>query len=146
VIAVDTNILIYAHRRDSTFHEAAAAQVRTLVEEGERWALPWTCVGEFYSVATHARFYDPPSTPDQAIRQIDIWLESPTLSVLRETSGTWSALRRLLSEVQVTGPRVHDARIAALCIAHGVRELWTADRDYGRFPGLRTRNPLVTVS
>jgi predicted nucleic acid-binding protein len=40
---------------------------------------------------------------------------------------------------------VHDARIAALCLQHGVRELWSADRDFNRFPALRTRNPLVAA-
>jgi toxin-antitoxin system PIN domain toxin len=143
VIALDTNILVYAHRRDALQHEVARDAVAHLAESGSPWAIPWPCLGEFYSVATGPRHYDPPSAPDEAIDQVDVWLEAPTLAVLGENATTWSVLRTLLAEAKTTGPRVHDARIAAICLAHGVRELWTADRDYGRFPALRVRNPLV---
>jgi uncharacterized protein len=143
VIAVDTNVLVHAHRRDAEFHEPADAAVRELAESGSPWALPWPCLGEFYSVATSPRGYDPPSTPDEATDQIEVWRESPTLALLGEGPASWSVLRTLLLDARLRGPRVHDARIAAICLSHGVRELWTADRDYGRFPGLRTRNPLV---
>lgn len=142
MIAVDTNVLVLAHRRDADLHERAGAAVRELAESGVRWALPWPCLGEFHSVVT-GRHYDPPSTPQQAVDQIDAWCASPGLTVLGENTSTWSALRGLLLDTGLRGPRVHDARIAAICLSHGVRELWTADRDYGRFPALRTRNPLV---
>ena len=144
MIAVDTNILVYAHRRDSTLHRAARAAVAELAESSTSWAIAWPCLGEFYSVATGSRHYDPSSTPDEALHQIDIWMESSSLTVLGENAMTWSMLRTLLLDAKLTGPRVHDARIAAICLSHGIRELWTADRDYGRFPALRTRNPLVS--
>ena len=51
--------------------------------------------------------------------------------------------RQLAAHAKLSGPRIHDARIAALCLNHGVRELWTADRDFSMFPKLKTRNPLV---
>ena len=143
MIAVDTNVLVNAHRRDATFHAAARDAIAGLAESGAQWAVAWPCLGEFYSVATGRRHYDPPSTPAEALNQIDIWLESPGLVLLGESATTWSVLRTLLSEAKLAGPRVHDARIAAICLAHGVRELWTADRDYGRFPALRVRNPLM---
>ena len=143
MIALDTNLLVYAHRRDARDHEAARDAVVRLAESGDRWAIPWPCLGEFYSVATGARHYDPPSLPNEAIDQVDIWLESPNLTVLGENASTWSVLRTLLADAKTTGPRVHDARIAAICLSHGVKELWTAERDYGRFPALRVRNPLV---
>lgn len=145
MIAVDTNVLVYAHRRDSDYYRRADAALRELAESGSRWAVPWPCLGEFYSIATGPRGYDPPSSPDEAIDQIEIWRESPTLAVLGESPATWSVLRTLLLDAKLRGPRVHDARIAAICLSHGVRELWTADRDYGRFPALRTRNPLVVA-
>jgi uncharacterized protein len=62
---------------------------------------------------------------------------------LSETAGYWPVLQRLLLSGQITGAKVHDARIAALCLSHGVSELWSADRDFSRFPDLKTRNPLV---
>ena len=142
MIALDTNILVYAHRRDSSFHAPAVAAVASLANGQARWALPWPCLHEFFGVVTHARMYDPPSTSDQAIRQLGAWLECPTLELIGEDLGYWGVLESQLRAGQVTGPRVHDARIAALCILHGVRELWTADRDFSRFPQLVTKNPL----
>ncbi len=70
------------------------------------------------------------------------WLESPVAALLAETDAHWSVLQDQLRKGQVRGPLVHDARVAALCIAHGVTEFWTADRDFSRFPGLAARNPL----
>ena len=63
--------------------------------------------------------------------------------LLRESDTHWSELRVLLQAGKLAGPQVHDARIAALCLQHGVRELWSADRDFGRMPALAVRNPLV---
>ena len=144
MIAVDTNVLVYAHRRDSEFHAAAATHLRELAEAGSAWAIPWPCLHEFFAISTHPRIYDPPSTPHQAIDQMDAWLASPTLSLLGETVGYWDRLKVLLAAGKVAGPLVHDARIIALCATHGVRELWSADRDFGRFgSSVSVRNPLV---
>jgi toxin-antitoxin system PIN domain toxin len=142
VIAVDTNILVYAHRRDSPWHEPAARAVAELAEGRARWALPWPCVHEFFAVVTHPRIYLPPSPVEAAVEQIDAWLESPSVEPIGEDVGYWVVLRESLRAGRVTGPRVHDARIAALAALHGVRELWTADRDFSRFPALSVRNPL----
>lgn len=79
----------------------------------------------------------------KALAQVEAWLESPTLVMLGETGDYWTVLRATVSAGKVDGPRVNDARIAALCLHHGITELWTADRDFTRFPELRTRNPLI---
>lgn len=142
MIAIDTNILVYAHRRDSPWHAKAAASVARLTEARARWALPWPCAHEFFGIVTHPRIYTPPSSTDQALNQIEAWLESPSVELIAEDIGYWPVLRDLLRAGRVSGPRVHDARIAAVCTLHGVRELWTADRDFSRFPGLATHNPL----
>jgi len=97
---------------------------------------------EFFSVATHPRIRDPPSTSEQACAQVGAWLGSPSVVLIGEGSTHWATLRVLLSDGKVAGPLVHDARIAALCLAHGVTELWTINRDFSRFPALETRNPL----
>ncbi|MFI5184178.1 MAG: type II toxin-antitoxin system VapC family toxin, partial [Vicinamibacteria bacterium] len=68
---------------------------------------------------------------------------SRPLVLLAEESGYWKHLRDTVGVGRIVGPQVHDARVAALCIEHGVRELWTADRDLSRFPTLKTRNPLL---
>lgn len=143
MIAVDSNILIYAHRRDSEWHDAAAACVRGLAEDLGAWALPWPCVHEFLGIVTHPRIYSPASTLKQALDQVEVWLASPSVTLLAEGAGHWPTLRGLLDASRIVGPKVHDARIAALCVSHGVRELWTSDRDFGAFPSLVTRNPLV---
>jgi hypothetical protein len=143
MIAVDTNILIHAHRQDAEFHEPAAAVLRELAEGTSAWSIPWPCLHELIAITTHPRIFDPPSRLAQALDQVEAWRESPTLVLLSEEDGFFDVLRRLLSKSRVTGPRVHDARIAAICLQHGVRELWTADRDFGRFPDLATRNPLI---
>ena len=144
MIALDSNILVYAHRRDATFHLSAVEQLKALAEGRSAWAIPWPCLHEFYAISTHPRIYDPPSTPEEAITQIDAWLQSPSLSVLGEPAGYWERLKSVLTTAKIAGPMVHDARIAALCAAHGVRELWSADRDFSRFGAtIATRNPLV---
>lgn len=143
MIALDTNILVYAHREDAPFHTAARDCVAACAEGRAPWALPWPCVHEFFAIATHPRVYDPPTPAARALDQIDAWLESPSLVLLCETARHWPTLRELLTQSRLSGPAVHDARIAALCLQHGVRELWTADRDFGRFPSLRAVNPLV---
>ena len=144
MIAVDTNLLIYAHRRESPWHDRALARVRELAEGTQPWAIPWTCAHEFYGVVTNSRVFRPPSTPAEAIAQIEEWRASPSLVLLGETDAHWRELRMLMEAGRISGPMVHDARIAAICIAHGVRELWTADRDFGRFPALTARNPLAS--
>jgi uncharacterized protein len=70
-------------------------------------------------------------------------MESPSLSLIGEGPGYWTALMEMVGRGKVTGPRVHDARIAALCVYHGVTELWSADRDFGRLGGAKVRNPLI---
>jgi toxin-antitoxin system PIN domain toxin len=142
LIAVDTNILVYAHRRDAEWHDAAAARVKALAEGLAQWAIPWPCLHEFLAIVTHPRIFAPPSTTDQAILQVEAWLESPSLAVLVESGEHWSTLKKLLHAGRVAGPLVHDARVAALCIQHGVRELWTVDRDFSRFRDLTAVNPL----
>lgn len=143
MIAFDTNLLVYAHREDSAFHEAAYECVRQNAEARAPWALPWPCLHEFFAIVTHPRIYDPATPPGKAIAQIDSWLSSPSVVLLAESATHWEALRQLLGTAKVAGPAVHDARIAALCLQHGVRELWSADRDFGRFAALRVVNPLT---
>jgi len=143
VIAVDTNILVYAHREDSPFHDAARQRIEALAEGAAPWAIPWPCLHEFLAIVTHPRMFRPPTPLESALDQVDAWLESPTLSLLAESDLHWTELRALLTAAQSTGPKVHDARIAALCLQHDVRTLWSADRDFGRFPALNVVNPVV---
>lgn len=143
MIAVDTNVLVYAHRADSAWHGRAAEAVRSLAEDIGSWAIPWPCLHEFLAIVTHPRIYAPPTPLEAALAQVDAWLEAPGLVLLVESGQHWTALREILLAGRIAGPRIHDARIAALCRQHGVYELWTADRDFSRMIGVRTRNPLI---
>ncbi len=143
MLAVDTNVLVYAHRQDSPFHDAAADLVRRLAEGAATWAIPWACLHEFYAIVSHRRIYTPPSTPEQAAAQVRAWLQSPSLVLVGESEGYWDTIEPLLLGGRVSGPIVHDARVAAICAQHGVRELITQDRDFSRFPQVRVRRLLA---
>jgi toxin-antitoxin system PIN domain toxin len=142
VIAVDTNILVYAHRRDSAFHGPAAGCVRGLAESPSPWAIPWPCLHEFVAIVTSPRIFKMPTPWAGARTQVEAWLGSPSLRLLAEEEGYWTTLADLIGSSRVTGAKVHDARIAALAIHHGVSELYSADRDFSRFGILVVRNPL----
>jgi hypothetical protein len=143
VIAVDTNILVYAHREDSPWHQAAYGALARVAQSRATWAIPWPCLYEFLAIVTHPKIYNPPTPLERALAQVEAWLEAPGLILLAETSDFWPGLRAMLAAGRTAGPQVHDARVAALCELHGIDELWTADRDFGRFPRLKTHNPLV---
>jgi len=143
MIAVDTNILVYAHRPDSPHHQAAASAIRRLAEGSAPWGIPWPCVHEFLSVCTNLRISKRPSPPGIAIQQVEIWMECPTLQLLYEPAGYWKELRATFLGGRLTGPQVHDARIHAICRANGVRELWSADRNFSRMRGLAIVNPCL---
>lgn len=143
MIAFDTNLLVYAHRVDSPFHARARDLVRAAAEGREPWALPWPCLHEFVAVVTHPRIFKHPTRLAEALAQVEAWLASPTVVTLGEGEGYWETLSRLATAGRLQGPKVHDARIAALATFHAIDELWSADRDFSRFPALAVRNPLV---
>jgi toxin-antitoxin system PIN domain toxin len=142
LIAVDTNILVYAHRSDAPFHDAAARVLRELAEGNAGWAIPWPCVHEFLAKVTHPRIFKDPTPVEHAIEQMAAWLRSPPALTIGESEGYFDTLSNVLVDSKTTGAKIHDARIAALCLSHGVDELWSADRDFSRFTGLRVTNSL----
>lgn len=142
--AVDANVLVYAHRREATEHATAARVVRELAAGDAPWAIPWPCLYEFFSVVTNTRLWkEAATTPAQASSQIDAWTSAPTLRLLAEPDAFGAVLRPLITRARVRGGVVHDARIAALCLAHGVEVLLSRDRDFSLFPELRVENPFV---
>lgn len=146
MIAVDTNILVYAHREDSTFHKKADALMAELAESGRSWAIPWPCVHEFLAIVTHPRIYNPPTPLKDALLQVDCWLDCPTLHPIGERADYWIILKNQLEAAQFVGPKIHDARIASICLQHNVRRLWSADRDFSRTKELEIVNPLIQIS
>ena len=142
MIAIDTNVLVYAHRREVAEHAVAQDCVRALASGRDPWAIPWPCVYEFFSVVTNPRIWrQTASTPQQAWAQLEGWFAAPTVRLLGESQGFSSVLSGFVRRPRVRGAVVHDARIAAICIAHGVNALLTRDRDFSLFPELRVENP-----
>jgi toxin-antitoxin system PIN domain toxin len=137
VIAIDTNILIYAHRESLPQHERALAWLRHLAEGNALWGLPVFCLGEFLRVVTHPRVFDPPSTLDQAVAALEGLLQSPTLRILKPGSRYTVLLIEAVRAADARGNLVFDAQIAAVCREHGASQLLTMDRDFARFPGLQ---------
>ena len=138
MIAVDTNILVYAHREELPQHAAARARVTALAEGDAPWAIPVFCLGEFIRVVTHPRLFDPPHTVDEACAALDRVLESPSVRVLNPGDRFRTMLAGAVREGAAMGNLAFDAQVAALCRESGVSALLTEDRDFDRFPWLRT--------
>jgi len=141
VIALDTNILVYAHRVHVAEHERARDALELVANDPRPWALPWPVAHEFVRVVTAAR--DAPAPLGEALAAVSALLSTPGCRPIAEAGGYWDRLEQLAVTGKALRSRIYDARIAAICLQHGVRELWTSDRDFGRFPELRVVNPLV---
>lgn len=143
MIAVDTNILVYAHREDSPWHREALERVTSLADSGAPWAIAWPCIHEFLAVVTHPRIYDPPTPLPLALDALRAWQDSPGLRFLGEGPGYFDTLAEQATAGKIKGSKIHDARIASICLHHGIKKLWSADRDFTSFPDLDCENPLV---
>ena len=146
MIAVDSNLLVYAHRWEFNDDPEAFALIQSLAESEDAWAIPWPCIYEFLGVVTNQRIWrDSASTSEQAWQQLSAWTASPSLRLLGETDGFLEILGHFVQRPRVRGGIVHDARIAAICMANSVDVLLTRDRDFSLFPELSTRDPLAKL-
>lgn len=143
MIALDTNILVYAHRTDSPFHERARSVLEALAAGPRTWAIPWPCVHEFFAVVTHPRIYKTVTPADTVFAQLRALQSLANLAFIAEVDEHLVQLEPLALAAKSQGGAIHDARIAAICLSHGIAELWSADRDFSRFPALSVRNPLI---
>ena len=144
MIAVDTNILVYAHRTEAPKHDLARQWLIYLSEGETPWGLPVFCLGEFLRVVTHRRVFDPPSTLLQATTAIENLLASPSIRLLNPGPRYSARLLEIVRSAEITGNIVFDAQIAAVCQEQGVDTLLTEDRDFGRFgrPKVKLLEPL----
>ena len=143
MIAVDTNILVYAHRAEMPFHKIARGKLEALISETANWAIPWPCVHEFIAVVTNPRIFKTPTPIVVGFDTISSWQQGSNLCFLSEAAEYLTTLSDLAKAAHLQGAKIHDARVAALCLHHRVSELWSCDRDFSLFPRLKTRNPLV---
>ena len=137
MIAVDTNILLYADREETPQHRAALRAIRRLAEGHEAWAIPIQCVGEFLRVVSHDRVFQPPTPIGEALASIESLLASPSARVLVPGGRYLRILREVIERAEVRGNLVFDAQIAAVCLEHGATTLLTEDRDFTRFQGIK---------
>jgi len=141
VIAIDTNILVYARREETPHHRAARRLLEKLATGDVPWAIPWPCIYEFIRVVTHPRVFDPPSDLEAVLDDLESLLDSPSLVLLGEGPAHRGHFRRTVVSMRAAGNLAYDAHIAALVLEHGVSELLTADRDFMRFKGIKSRDP-----
>ncbi|MCY3699016.1 MAG: PIN domain-containing protein [Gemmatimonadetes bacterium] len=139
MIAVDTNVLVYAHRAETEFHTAAARELIALAEGAAHWGLPIFCAVEFLRVVTHRRVFSPPSTLEQAVDFLDGVVASPSCRVVLPGAGFLDLLTATSRGADARGNLVIDAQTAALCREHGISAILTNDRDFERFDGLQVR-------
>lgn len=144
MIALDTNVLLHARRQEMEHHRAAKRLLVQLAEGDRAWALAWPCIYEFLRVVTHPKVFKPPTRIEEAVEDLESLLQSPALVLMGEGPSHLGHLLRLLERTPIQRNLIHDAHIAALALEHGITELWTLDGDFGRFHGLRTRNPFLS--
>lgn len=141
MIVLDANILLYAYDSSSAKHVQARAWVERVFSDGKLVGIPWQTVAAFFRVVTNVRLPGQRFTTEEAAHLVDQWMEQPNVKFLGPGDEHWILLRRMLIEGQARGPLGSDAQLAALALEHG-GVLYSTDRDFARFPGLRWSNPL----
>jgi uncharacterized protein len=141
VTLVDANVLLDAYHPRAVQHERCRAWVEAEFSSGAAVRNPWATILAFLRIGTNPRVFERPLTIAEAEAAVSSWLALPSVSPIDPAERYWDVLRDLLHAAQVTGPLVTDAALAALAIEYGAT-LCTTDRDFARFPGLRTLNPL----
>ena len=141
--ALDANLLLYASDASSDFHPRALAFLERCAAGPELVFLPWPVVMAYLRIATHPSIFDRPLSPEEAEANIEALLARPHVRALGELDGFWETYRRTGEGIVVRGNLVPDAHLAALLIQHGVTTLWTHDRDFRKFEGIRVRDPLT---
>jgi toxin-antitoxin system PIN domain toxin len=142
MIALDTNILVFALHPRAPQHGEALRRVQGLATGSAPWALPYPCIAEFLRVVTH-RLFRPALPPAVAWHDLRTLLASPSARLLTPTDRHQALLREVMDESGATGDLVLDAQIATLCLEYGVREILTADKDFRRFTGLKVTDPFA---
>lgn len=139
MIAIDTNLLVYAHREAAPEHRAARLALEHAAGNRAGWGIPSAAMAEFWSVVTHAASAGRASRPEQARKFIVNLLDAGAKPLY---SRSWERIADLAVELDVRGARIFDLQIALACLDSGARELWTHDRNFTRVPGLEIHDPL----
>jgi toxin-antitoxin system PIN domain toxin len=141
MIVIDVNLLLYAHSVPSPIQEKAQIWLESALSSDEPVGLPWQVISAFIRIVTNPKLPGLRRSREEATGIVDEWLRLPNVRVLTPGEGHWRLFRRMVMEGEAAGDLVSDAQIAALTIEYG-GVLYSADRDFARFPGLRWVNPL----
>jgi toxin-antitoxin system PIN domain toxin len=144
VIVLDVNLLIYAYDTTTLPHKNARRWVEAVFSGVEPVGLPWQTVSAFLRISTNSRLPGERFTMEEAACIVDRWITLPTVHFLSPGVRHWAYFRRMLVDGAVTGPLTTDAELAALTMENG-GVLYTTDRDFARFPGLKWINPLAQI-
>jgi uncharacterized protein len=143
MIGIDTNILVYAHRSDMSFHSKADQFLSDLINDSTSIAIPYPCLSEFLSIVTNPKIFKIPSPREIALQELENFLSLPNVYCIGELTGYFSLYKEISIKAKISGGEFHDARIAAICIQHEIKLFYSADRDFNRFPKLKIKNPLI---
>lgn len=141
MILVDANLLVYAHVSNFPQHEAAQAWLDGCLNGTSAVGLPWESVLAFLRLTTNPRVFKQPETIERAWAQVSEWLALPNVWMPQPLENHAGILGELLHATGASANLIPDAHLAALAIGHGLT-MCSTDRDFGRFPGLKWRNPL----
>ncbi|MDW8328672.1 MAG: type II toxin-antitoxin system VapC family toxin [Candidatus Bipolaricaulota bacterium] len=141
MILVDANILIYAHVSSSPYHKAARRWLEDQLNSTSQVGLPWPSLLAFVRLVTNPRIFEHPVSLAEAWNRVEEWLALPSVWIPQPTERHAQILGDFLKRVVDRSSLVPDAHIAALAIEHGLT-LYSTDRDFARFPGLKWSNPL----
>jgi toxin-antitoxin system PIN domain toxin len=143
VILVDANLLLYAYHPRAEQHARSRAWLEATLSGPEVVRFTWLTLWAFLRISTTSRVFERPLSMAEAATAASSWLEHPTAGILEPGERHWDILSGLVREGQVAGGLVMDAVIAAIALEHGAT-VYTTDRDFSRFPGLKWTNPLIT--
>jgi len=139
--AIDVNILLYASDASSPYSDRARSFIESCMAQNEVFFLGWPTVMSYLRIATHPAVFDHPLSPDEAMSNIETLLNLPHVRFLSEEEGFWDVYRATTAEVPTRGNLVPDAHLVALLRQHGVKTLYTRDRDFLKFAILNVRDP-----
>jgi hypothetical protein len=142
VIAVDTNLLVYAHRSGCPEHNAARRAIEEAANTADGWGIPSPCLLEFWSVATHPSSVGGGSVAATARAFIDALIETAGAAILPPPAALGPRCLQLAEQLDIRGPRVFDLQICLAALDAGVTEIWTHDAGFVCLPGLKVRDPL----
>ncbi len=142
MIAIDTNLLIYAHRARVPEHRPAQRAIQRACDDPRGWGISAASIGEFWSIVTHPAVKGRPSRPREAADFLGALMQTGGMQVWLPGPGFAERLTQLACDLHVSGVRVFDLQIALIAFENGVTELWTRDADFVRVPGLRIIDPM----